>query len=414
MGTQTDGHSYDVVIVGGGASGLFCASYLRSRSEDLSILILEGSDRVANKLLLTGSGRCNLTNTNWGDQFYNSDDPAKVRQILQDFTPDDLTAFFRDVLGVYTVAKDGYVYPKTFRSNTVSEAFRSYLKENNVTVITNEKVSGIIYDGKYMIRTLSGNSYSASHLVLSTGGVSYPRTGSDGTGFRLVMPFLPQDAIEPLRSALLPLTAGRKDIKALSGIRVNAALTLLSGSSSVDRSEGELLFTDNGLSGICVFQLSSKVSAMIQEHINPVISVDYLMLSREEALPVLEHLKESFPDRTISAALSGLIRPQISEYILKTNGLDLYKTMAETDINDLYDILTGHRFDISGTGDITEGQVTAGGVKLSYLDQGLQIKDHPGLYTIGEMVNVDGICGGYNLQWAFSSAASCADKILKG
>lgn len=413
MGTQTDGHSYDVVIVGGGASGLFCASYLRSRSKDLSILILEGSDRVANKLLLTGSGRCNLTNTDWGEQFYNSDDPAKVRQILQDFTPDDLIAFFRDVLGVYTVAKEGYVYPKTFRSNTVSEALRNYLKEGNVSVITNEKVSGIKYDGNYLIRTLSGNSYSASHLVLSTGGVSYPRTGSDGTGFRLVMPFLPQDAIEPLRSALLPLTVSAKDIKALAGIKVSAALTLKSGTDAVDRAEGELLFTDSGLSGICVFQLSSKVSAMIAEHINPVISVDYLMLPRDEALPVLERLKASFPGRTIASALSGLIRPQITEYILKTKGIDLHKTMSETDINELYGILTDHCFNISGTGDITDGQVTAGGIKLSCLEDGLEVKDHPGLYTIGEMVNVDGICGGYNLQWAFSSAASCADKILK-
>ena len=413
MGTQTDGHSFDVVIVGGGASGLFCAAYLRSLSEELSIVVLEGSDRAANKLLLTGSGRCNLTNTDWGEQFYNSDDQTKVGEILQHFTPDDLISFFRDVLGVYTVSKDGYVYPKTFRSNTVSEALRNYLKENDVAVIVNEKVTGIRNDGNYKISSLTGNSYSAANVILATGGVSYPKTGSDGTGFRLIMPFIPSDAIEPLRSALLPVTVDRSDIKSLSGIRVNAGLTLRAGNDIIDRSEGELLFTDKGLSGICVFQLSSKVSRLIGEHVNPVISVDFLNIPRDEAFPLLSHLKERFPERSVVSALNGILRPQITEYILKSHNLDPQATMSETYLNSLFDILSGQCFNITGTDDIQNGQVTAGGVKLSYLDQGLQVKDHPGLYTIGEMVNVDGICGGYNLQWAFSSAAYCADKILK-
>jgi len=413
MGTQINGQYYDVVIIGGGASGLFCAAYLRSLSEDISILILEANDRVAKKLNLTGSGRCNLTNTLWGEKFYNSDDPDKLAGILNAFTPDDVISFFRDVLGVYTVSKDGYVYPKTFRSFLVSDALRYYLKENNVVVMTGEKVSAISIANAYEIRTLTGNSYYAQNVILSTGGVSYPQTGSDGTGFSLILPFIPTDGIEPLRSALVPVTVDRNDIKNISGIKVHASLALKAGDEVIDRSEGELLFTDNGLSGICVFQLSSKVSRLISEHIRPVISVDLIDLPEDEALEMLERLKKRFPERTVSNALVGIIRPFLTEYILKSGGWDIRERMGSCDIRSLYELLSGYCFNITGTGDIRDGQVTAGGVKLSCLGPGLEVKEHPGLYTIGEMVNVDGICGGYNLQWAFSSAAYCARNILK-
>ena len=385
---------YDVLIIGGGASGLMCAASLVSRGIT-NIAVIERNDRVGKKLLMTGNGRCNVTNISAVSGDYNTDDPDKLALIFEKFGISDTMSFFENELNVKLTQKGDLIYPRTLRSNTVLDSLRFYCEDNGVTFITDTFVREITDDN------VVNGAYKAEYIIISTGGASYPVTGSDGNSYKIINSVIHDNsAFAPVCPGLVPLMSSDKDLKSLSGSKAQVSVKLFIDRKECGCEEGELLFTDYGISGICVMQLSSVYDRMKLKGLKEAyVLVDLLPeMTIEEAKDQIDRRLSSASDRSASEKLSGLIPIIIAEVITKRNG-------------DLIDNIKNMRIDISGGLDFDRAQITVGGVKLSSLNDGLSLKKRDDIYVIGEAVNVDGPCGGYNLQWAWSSAFAAADDI---
>lgn len=410
----------DLAIIGAGASGLMCACYLAflkksgAVPEDFSFVLIERNSRPGKKLLLTGSGRCNLTNVSASYKDYNCDASDRLKKILDAFTPDDCLLFLEKELGLSYINKEDLIYPATQRSATVLDAFRFYLADNGVKIIFDTKVNSIKkYSDSYLIQTEDDTSdLSCDRIVIATGGLSYPKTGSDGSGLVINPSILKSNIITP-DPALVPLTSPDKDIRKLSGTSVSCRLSTSIENKSYSE-DGTLLFTDYGISGICVMILSGHLISYAREKGRyPDVYVDFLSkFSREEAEREIRTRLKSFSRRNLTDALSGLLRNNVIDLVIKR--LAIAKDIKAEDLNDdhirrLVSELKAFKIRINGNTGFDNSQVTRGGIRLSDLDDDLCFGDK--VYYCGEIVNVDGPCGGYNLQWAWSSAVTVARAI---
>ncbi|MBO7448786.1 MAG: aminoacetone oxidase family FAD-binding enzyme [Clostridiales bacterium] len=386
---------YDAIIIGAGSSGLMCAARLKFLGIK-NILLLDSNSKVGKKLAITGNGRCNLTNTEIDPKNYYSDSSLIIDEIFGKYPVTDTLSFFEKEMGLKTINKEGLVYPITLKSSSVIDVLRFYL--DDIDIKLNSKVKYIVKsDDLFEIKT-ADDSYNSKYLVIATGGCSYPNTGSDGSGFKLLNCMIPKEDFAPVRPVLVQLCSSDRDLKRLSGYRF-ASKVMLENDGKITASEkGELLFTDYGISGICIMQLSRY----IKEGKNTVI-VD--LIDNED--DIRERILK-FPKRETKDALIGILPDVLTEVILKR--LNCKKITTESEIKRFINELHNFRIKISGTQNFDNAQVTRGGVMLTCLSSSLETRVK-GLYVIGEAVNVDGPCGGYNLQWAWSSAFAVADAI---
>lgn len=384
MKMKADLKKYKTVIIGGGASGLMCACRLAYNGIS-DIAVLERNPKVGKKLLMTGNGRCNVTNDELDISLYNTDDPSVLSSIINKYPVSDTRSFFEDVLDISLISKNGLVYPRTLKGITVLEEMNRFLLEHGVEIITDHEVKDIS-DG-----FIIDDMFNADNVVIAGGGASYPKTGSDGSSYKLISSFVPGSDIIPAYPSLVQLNIRESDIRKLSGERINARVTLVIDRKEVASETGEMLFTDYGVSGICIMQLSGILNRYRMKGIRTAsVVVDMFPdMTREELSREVERR---------GGSLNGLLLSQIAQVVLSRSG-------------DVINNLKSFVLTVTGTRDLGSAQVTGGGLKLSCLTEGLMLKSHPGLYVTGEAVNVDGPCGGYNLQWAWSSALSSADDI---
>ncbi len=413
--------NYDCIIVGGGAAGLYCAAQLARTAffSGKKILIIEGGSRVGNKLALTGSGRCNLTNTEIDLTKYNTDDQYKLESCINRYGETDTSYYFENVLGVVLEQKGTLVYPATLKSSTVVDALRFYLEDNKVEIDLKEKVTSVSKsDNLFEVKTDADKTHLTKNLVIATGGITYPVTGSTGDVLKLVEGLTDATCFVPFKPALTSLSSNMTGIKGMAGIKCRGDVKIV-GSDGVirARSEGEILFTkEGGISGICVMDVSDSVVKLFDEGDEDVKAV--LNLTGKAGGEILQMIcirRQMYPHRNCSDALSGMLLRNVTDFVMKKMGLKADK-MTLRELNDsqlveLTNLLCAFPVPITGYGDIDKAQVSSGGFKLSKLDDNMQVKYCPGLYIIGEAVNVNGICGGYNLQWAWTSAALAAEGI---
>ena len=413
--------NYDCIIVGGGAAGLYCAAQLARTAffSGKKILIIEGGSRVGNKLALTGSGRCNLTNTEIDLSKYNTDDQYKLESCINRYGETDTSYYFENVLGVVLEQKGTLVYPATLKSSTVVDALRFYLEDNKVEIDLKEKVtSASKSDNLFEVKTDADKTHLTKNLVIATGGITYPVTGSTGDVLKLVEGLTDATCFVPFKPALTSLSSNMTGIKGMAGIKCRGDVKIV-GSDGVirARSEGEILFTkEGGISGICVMDVSDSVVKLFDEGDEDVKAV--LNLTGKAGGEILQMIcirRQMYPHRNCSDALSGMLLRNVTDFVMKKMGLKADK-MTLRELNDsqlveLTNLLCAFPVPITGYGDVDKAQVSSGGFKLSKLDDNMQVKYCPGLYIIGEAVNVNGICGGYNLQWAWTSAALAAEGI---
>ncbi|MBO4243309.1 MAG: aminoacetone oxidase family FAD-binding enzyme [Clostridiales bacterium] len=381
---KADLKKYNTVIIGGGASGLMCACRLAYNGIS-DIAVLERNPKAGKKLLMTGNGRCNLTNDDLDVSLYNTDNREVLENLISKYPVSVTKVFFERVLNIALVSKNGLVYPRTLKGITVLEAMLYYLKDHGVEIITDMEVSNISQG--FVIN----DSINADNVVIAGGGASYPKTGSDGSSYKLISAFSGKDDMVPVYPSLVQLNIRESDIRKLSGERINCKVTLVIDRQEVASETGEMLFTDYGVSGICIMQLSGIFNRYRKAGIKTVSVVVDMFPDMNE-----EDLRSEVERR--GGSLKGLLLSEISDVVLSRNG-DVVKNLKSFELT------------ITGTRDLDSAQVTGGGLKLSALTEGMMLKDLPGLYVTGEAVNVDGPCGGYNLQWAWSSAFSCADDI---
>ena len=374
----------DVAIIGAGASGLMCACRLISAGIS-DIAIFERNDRPGKKLLATGNGRCNLSNSSVKPEDYNTDDPSKLADILGAYGFEPTADFFEKTLNVMLSSRDDLIYPRTFKSSTVLDALRSYIEDHGVKITTGSFVDKLNDEAKY--------------TVIASGGMAMPVSGSDGNSYKLINSIVKdKTAFCDVRPSLVQFNSSDRDIRPLSGMRLNAVLSLYINKEKVAEEQGELLFTDYGISGICTMQLSRIYDRYIANGIKSCyVSADLVPEYEKDTLAV--EVKRRITDgKDISSRLSGILPKEICEVII-SRGRDIAGLMKDFKIS------------ITGTRDFEHAQVTYGGLKLGRLNDSLSIKEHEDIYVIGEAVNVDGPCGGYNLQWAWSSAFAAADDI---
>lgn len=411
---------YDCVIIGGGAAGLFCAARLvRSFCSGKKILIIEAGPRVGRKLALTGSGRCNLSNTDIDVARYNTDSPDKLSDCLNRYGCTDTLDFYENVLGVVLETKNSLVYPATYKSSTVIDALRFYLEDNNVSTELQEHVVSVTdKDGIYSVKAESGRVFKTKNVVVSTGGITYPSTGAKGESVSILGKLVDKNDQVKFMPALTSLNSDIPGIKALAGIKCRGDVKILDGNGKVrDKSKGEILFTkEGGISGICVMDVSDTVVRLLdsgEENIKAVVNLTGKRVG--DIFQMIYIRRQMYAHRTCADALSGMLLRNITDFVMKKMGLKCDKItlrdLSEEKIAELANLICAFPIPITGYGDNEKAQVSSGGIKLSALNDNMELNSKSGLYIIGEAVNVNGICGGYNLQWAWTSAALAAEGI---
>lgn len=408
-----------VCVAGGGASGMMAAIAAARAGADVTIL--EKNDRPGKKILMTGNGKCNLTNLDMGIfAYYIEDGASPVGRILEQFDEKALIELFKELGMDVTVARDSYVYPKTQTASTVLNVLRRALKEFGVSCKTDTKVTNIKKESSgFSIETDKG-VFFADRVIISMGGKSFPKTGSDGDGFLLAKKLgLSMQPDYPALTALICPVEGQRMI---SGLRADGEVSLLIDGKKVFRDSGQIQFTDYGISGIPVFQVSRFASALLWNRnkgkkarcrIEAAVNL-FPDMGEDELFLKIEGQLKRFSGMTYEEAMTGLLHKKWIEFFGKRLELFSYPdagSIPQKTVKELASELVKLSFPVEGVKGYDFCQVTGGGVDLSCVDEHLQAKAYPGLFLTGELLDVTGKCGGYNLQWAFSTgyiAGTCA------
>lgn len=395
-----------IAVIGAGASG--CMAALAASGEDNEVLLFDGNEKIGRKIYATGNGRCNLTNKRQAPSFYNSSSsPDKVRNILRRFSAKEIVDFFEEN-GILLHSRGDYVYPRTDQASTIARFFEMELGRSGVRFLPKTRITKIGKgpDGIFRIYA-GGNCTQADSVILSCGGLAGKKFGCTGDGYRFAEAF-GHTVLSPL-PALTSLCTSEKCIRRAAGVRCAASVTLMADGQAVRTEKGELQITKNGLSGIVVFQLSRFAALALSEGKDICARVDFLsdMQGQDERWE-REKRRRLQGERNMTCAdwMLGLSNRAVTDMLLERHGIASEKKayrISDEMLSSLMDELRAFHFHITGTGGFDNAQTTAGGVPLTELTDELESRMVPGLYITGEMADVDGLCGGYNLTWAFST-----------
>lgn len=406
---------HDVVIIGGGASGMTAA--ITAKDFGLDVAIVEGTDRIGKKILTTGNGRCNITNSLISfpfENFHSANDGFFIKS-LNKFSVEDTKAFFLNLGLPIIELEKGKNYPQSLQASSVVDILKMALEEREIPVYNSYKVKSIHKSkGKFTLST--GNEDSSvikcKKLIMACGGKSAPKTGSDGSGYTLAKS-LGHSIIEP-NPAIVQLKLSHNKLKALSGIKFNGYAEVLCDGKSIRKEFGEILFTDYGISGPPILQISREASLGCFKGKEVKILVDIMP---DKSLKELEDFLEGhfavFSCREVINSLIGVVNKKMIPILLREAGIDnLHKPCYELTWKEkkaLINLMKSWEFKCVGTNGFQAAQVTTGGINTKEVDsETLQSKLVDNLYFCGELLDVDGDCGGFNLQWAWSSGFTAA------
>ena len=410
---------FDLIVVGGGASGLMAA--ITAARKNVRVLILDHHTAPAKKLLATGNGKCNFTNIMQGSSCYRCDDPAFVLQTLEQFDAARTIAFFEE-LGVLARQRQGYYYPRSNQASAIRNALLAEAERLKIQIINEIGIRLIQREADGFLLNTKDGDYVSKACILAAGGKASPKTGSDGSGY-LYAQKLGHSIVSPL-PALVPLVAEASWLKETAGVRCDASVTLFVDQKPVASDSGEIQMTDYGISGIPVFQVSRYASAALAQKKRVEAKLDFLPEREKDALIsfLAQRLAVSGMQQNWESLLSGFVNQKISAMIcsrLKLPESPVVLQPAKTvqrQMQQISNMLKGTCLTITKTKSFEQAQVTCGGISIREIHAGtMESKRVPGLYFAGEIIDVDGICGGYNLQWAwasgFAAGTHAADQI---
>ena len=380
-----------VVIIGGGASGMMAA--IQAARTGAAVTLLEHNEKPGKKILATGNGRCNLTNLVQEPSRYRSSQPDFPWKIITQYPLEDTLAFFSE-LGIYTKDRNGWVYPYSDQAAGVAQVLELEARHQKVKIKTTEEVTDILReDGQYLVKTATWQ-YPCNSVIISCGSSASNVEGSSTTGYELAEK-LGHTVVKPLPS-LCGIRGKDNYYAKWAGSRMDGRITLEIDGKTVGEEQGEILFTEYGISGIGVFQLSRYAVRGTDEGKIATYHLDLMpQLTKEELVKLLLDRQQAGSYKNPQELLIGLLPRKMIDVLVK-------KTYEPEKIAER---LKDWQVPVKGAYALQQAQICSGGVDPRELTEQLESRLHPGIYFTGEVIDVDGPCGGYNLQWAWSSGA---------
>ncbi len=394
-----------VVVIGAGASGLVAAIYAKKRYDE--VILIEKNEICGKKILATGNGRCNFWNEDQSIEHYRGSEMKKIEEVLSAKNKEEALNFFEKI-GIKAKIKNGYYYPFSNQASSMQRALILEATKQKVNIKTSEEVIDIVKKGdKFEIITKSKEKILADLVILATGSKAAPKTGSDGIGYEICKKF--GHSINKPMPALVQLKANEKFLKEWEGVRSDVAIFLFENGKKIASEVGEIQLTNYGISGICVFNLSGRVSRGLEKNKKEEVKINFLnglnIKNGDEFIKWMEKRDRVLEDRNILEELEGILNYKLAKVLLKLsniNEIEKWKNLSDISKKNLAKNMTGFILNITGTNSFDKAQVCTGGVPIEEVDVNtMESKKQKGLFITGELLDVDGDCGGYNLEWAW-------------
>ena len=388
-------------IIGAGASGM-AAALAAAENPEVEVLVLERQSRVGRKLLATGNGRCNLTNLHALEGGYHGESPDFSKEALTRFSPEETLAWFRS-LGLYTVAEpSGRVYPYSDQANSVVDVLRLAMDKPNITLVTGFTVEKIRREPEGFTLSSREDSYFCHKVIVACGGLAGSKLGGTMSGYQLLGKLGHRST--RLRPALVQIKCGWGGVVGLKGVRANCHVKIFRDEALFAQSTGELQFTEMGLSGPVIYEISRDVCFGKGDW---EARLDFLpeMSPAELEAMLLERQRRNFP---MEELLTGVLHNRLGRVLTKAAGIGGRQAgdLTREEIGQVCRTVKAFAIPLTEPLGMDSAQVTAGGVLTENFDpQTMESRLVPGLYACGEVLDIDGDCGGFNLQWAWSSGA---------
>lgn len=394
-------------IIGGGASGMVAA--ITAVREGAEVTLLEKNDRIGKKILVTGNGKCNLSNLDFSIEAYHSSNEKRVAHIFEEFNVNDTIRFFQ-AIGLFIKEKNGYLYPISEQAASVLDVLRYELHYNGVNVVTSSAVTDIKKKEKHGVQVFNvqccdTHTYEFDSIIIACGSKASPKNGSDGMGYTFAKQF-GHTLIRPV-PALVQLKCKEEFLKSVAGVRCDAAMTLVIDGNEVITERGELQLTEYGVSGIPIFQLSRFAAYGIAEKKHVQLMIDFMPdISADDFVEMVTFRYVMHNDRTLEEFVTGILNKKLGMLFIKIAGFKPTVSVASIPLEQMIEIFVYMKelwLSVTDTNSFMNAQICAGGINMNEVTDTLESMLVPGLYFAGELLDVDGRCGGYNLQWAWSS-----------
>jgi len=396
-----------VIVIGGGASGLVAAIY--AAKEYNNVMILERNSNCGKKLLITGNGRCNYYNEDQNiEHYHTTNNNVDLKEIINQKSNVENLHFFESI-GIMPKIKNGYYYPLSNQAISILNALVIEAELLNVDIKNNVTVSDVIKEDNLFKVITDYEVYECDKLIVATGSKAAPKTGSDGFGYQLLQKF-GHTIIKPL-PALVQLICEDAITKDWDGVRSDALVSVYTNSIKQQEEYGEIMLTEYGVSGICVFNLSGIVAKELDNGNNVTLKINFIpslnLNDIEDAFNWFSEYNHKVKNRSVSQLLDGFLNYKLVNAILKNIKIDRdaeWDELSNVQQKSIIKSLIGYEIKVVGTNSFDKAQICSGGVSLDEINiKTMESKIIPNLHITGELVDVDGDCGGYNLNWAWTS-----------
>lgn len=394
-----------VIIIGGGASGLVAA--ITAKRNNHEVILLERNSICGKKILLTGNGHCNYYNSNQDLKHYHSNNNELIAKIITKENLDEVLTFFNSI-GIIPRIKDGYYYPYSNQAVSIQNALLTEAKNLNIEIENNIYIEEILYSNNEYTIIAGTKTYKTPNLIIATGSSAAPKTGSDGNGYHLVEK-LGHNIIKPL-PALVQLNTTGNFLKEWSGVRADVSIKLLENNIKKREEKGEILLTNYGISGICVMQLSTLVARGLENNKQEEVIINFLKEfanTRQEFIELLNKRHQLMPNRNISELLDSVLNYKLVNTLIKISNIKTSKKWNQLNAREKSILASNFielRLNITSTNSFQKAQAASGGVPLTEINlQTMESKILKNLYLTGEILDIVGDCGGYNLTFAWIS-----------
>ena len=402
-----------VGIIGAGASGVFAALILKQNYIDTTVI--ERNANALKKIYATGNGRCNFTNRNVSYKNYHGENPKFTISAIKKFDNYDVIEFFND-MGIPEVElENGKIFPKSLQASSIVKQMMCLANHLEVEFIFDSFVDDVRKNGNVFEVKSKDSIYKFDYLIVACGSKAYKKSGSDGNGY-ILMKKLGHNIVKT-HPGIVQLRLNGDSFKKMSGTKFKANAKLVVDGKEVFEFYHDVLFTDYGISGPTILQLSGEAIRAKNKGLDVKIRIDTVDLDENKLYEHLIYIISLNYYKKIKELLVGLINDNLIEEVLNQANIEYDINVCELSKEEVYKLahtLKNLEFSVSGYKDEDSGQITCGGVDTDEINPStMESKKIKNLYIIGEIMDVDGDCGGYNLQWAFSSAYSCAMSIIK-